>query len=120
MQLKKITELTVGYRTHHNTDGGGFVLFEEMAVDFELLFEHDFAPVLNNECIRVKVPRCPQNLPVLLHTCHSADLQLGHMIQRERERFSHFNLRHLENKGLQPSGHAHLRQFISMYKQNLL
>lgn len=77
----KVTQLAVGFG---HTGGGGVVLFEEMAVDFKLLFEHDFAPVLNNERVRVEVPRCPQNLPVLLYACHSADLQLGHMMQREK------------------------------------
>ena len=50
------------------------LLFKEVSVDLKLLFEHDLAPVLDNECVWLQVLGGPQNLPVFLHACHPPQL----------------------------------------------
>lgn len=44
------------------------LLFEEVAVDFKLLFEHDLSPIFNDECIWFQGLGCSQDLPVFLYS----------------------------------------------------
>lgn len=49
-------------------------LFKELPIDLKLLFKHDFASVLNDECVRLQIPCCSQDFPVFLHPCYTAQL----------------------------------------------
>lgn len=53
-----------------------FLLFEEVAVDFELLLEHDFPPIFNDEGVGLQVLGCPEDLSVFLHPRHPSQLEL--------------------------------------------
>lgn len=52
------------------------LLFEEVAVDFKLLFEHDLSPIFNDECIWFQGLGCPQDLPVFLYSRYPPQLEL--------------------------------------------
>lgn len=57
-----------------NTIFKGYSLFKEVPVDLKLLFKHDFASVLYDECVRLQVSCCSQDFPVLLDSCYTAQL----------------------------------------------
>lgn len=52
------------------------LLFEEVPVNFKLLFEHDLSPIFNDECVWIQVLGCSEDLPVLLHPCYPPQLEL--------------------------------------------
>lgn len=60
------------FKTTNVTD----LLFEKMPIDFKLLFEHDLPPIFNDECVRIQVLCCSEDLPVLLHPSYSPQLEL--------------------------------------------
>ena len=70
----------------------GGLLLEKVPVDLKLLFEHDLSSVLDDEGARLQVLGRPQNLPVLLHACNAAQLELKCIHTQQQQLKSHKQL----------------------------
>lgn len=52
------------------------ILFEEVPVDFKLLFKHDLSPIFNDKCVWFQVLGCSEDLSVFLNSCYPTQLEL--------------------------------------------
>lgn len=52
------------------------LLFEEVPIDFKLLFEHDLSPIFNDEGVWFQVLGSSEDFPVFLHPRYPPQLEL--------------------------------------------